>query len=262
MTCCMQLYKIADYIFSFENEIELWKDFKAQSIINMPVQLITREVSNPVFGIDFPKATGTHILRDSRYGDILTANDDWTVVNYCQAKNANPDCAVILAGVCSRLARESVILCHGSLIEYNGRGIMFTGNSGIGKTTQAMLWAEHNDAAIINGDKVFLSFDGQTVKAHGSPWKGSSPYCLNKSVELSAIVILGRSSKTKVERLNSSQAADNIIPHIFLPYWDESCLACALETTDNIIGSPLPIFRMKCRPDRESVEMLTESIFG
>lgn len=168
---------------------------------------------------------------------------------------------LLMVAVYSALVGHGVLLAHGALVELNGHGVMFVGDSGIGKTTQAILWNQTLGARIINGDKVFLSVSGNRVIAHGSPWNGNSPYRENASVALSGIVLLGQASENTISRLTEDEKLSLYLPRIFLPTWDENLIEPAMNTASDML--PLvPVFRMFCRPDQDAVMLAYHSIFG
>ena len=146
------------------------------------------------------------------------------------------------------------------MVDYNGNGVLFIGPSGIGKTTQAQLWNKFKCADIINGDKAFIRVIDGCVYAYGLPWKGSSPYSLNRRVELKAIVVLSRSDNNTIVELEDD-SLEGLVPHVFFPHWDKTCLDKSLETLSEIIKN-VPIYSLKCRPDEEAVQLVYKTVFG
>lgn len=194
---------------------------------------------------------------------FMMANRDFThSVIYAPTRNDESLMEMVLVAVYSRLAYYKTAFVHASLVDTQGEGgVMFVGRSGIGKTTQARLWESFRGAEIINGDKVFLTLDGQTVTAHGNPWHGSSPYCLNKKVPLKGIVVLDQAPTNTIRRLSTIEALSQYVPHIFLPQWDKELTDMVMQTIGEML--PLvPVFRLACRPDEEAVQMTHDAIFG
>ena len=65
---------------------------------------------------------------------------------------------------------RGMIQVHSSLIDYRGKGVLFLGPSGIGKTTQAELWNQYRETRIINGDVVFVQKTRENFLGWGTPW--------------------------------------------------------------------------------------------
>jgi hypothetical protein len=188
----------------------------------------------------------------------LAADEDYSHITVFNRK-AERLTETMLTGVYSALISRRTLFAHGALIDVPDLGgIMFIGNAGVGKTTQAVLWNRYRGAEIINGDKVFLGLrddaPGQ-VLAYGSPWRGSSPYCVNKRVPLRAIVSLVRRPTPYVRRLHELEIMGVYMPRIFLPGWDDQLTETVMETMDAML--PLvPVFEMSCTPDESAVILL------
>ena len=88
------------------------------------------------------------------------------------------------------LLQQNRLLLHASFIKYKGNGILFSGPSGIGKSTQAELWKRTRGAEIINGDRAAVGLADEGWTAWGIPYAGTSGICHNESAPLLAIVVL------------------------------------------------------------------------
>ena len=258
------------------------RDFNMISLAGLPVywqedrsdfvrDFIVSDEAEPVVRINFSDSllsshsvqytdeVVAHFLK-SAAGDILIADDSWEkVTSYCLPEG-NRDYALPLAALCSRFSYFGTLLAHASVIEYNGEGVIFSGPSGIGKTTQAQLWEKYKQAQIINGDKVFIRHENDGFNAYGLPWKGSSEYCLNRKVPLKAVVILKQSEKNSVRKLGA-ESVECFMPHVFFPHWDKNCLEKALDIFDTLIKN-VPVYLLECRADSEAAELMCKTIFG
>ena len=211
------------------------------------------------YGITYMPSPSSHCLV-SGAGGILTANEDWSKITaYCGSAK-DPEYALVLAAVCSRFAAFSTLLLHGSFVDFEGNGIVFAGPSGIGKTTQAELWNRFTGADIVNGDKLMLRCMEEKVYACSLPWKGSSPYCLNRNVPLRGIVALRQAKENRIRRLNALECAEYFIPHVFLPHWDLTAVDQTLGTLDCILKQ-IPVWLLECRPDKEAVDLVKDTLF-
>lgn len=241
-----------------EDRQEFVRAFVTESDSDPVMKLSFSDKLSECHSVQYADCASDHFLRGS-FGDILLANGDWSeAVSYCLPKS-DKDYALTLAALCSRFAYFNTLLVHSSLIIYQGKGLIFTGRSGIGKTTQAELWSKYKSAEIVNGDKAFIREVDSKFFAYGLPWKGSSEYCLNKDAELVGIVVLEQSDENRISILKNP--VERLLQHAFFPHWDKNCLEKALDTFDSLIDS-IPVYLLECRPDEEAVRMTHDEIFG
>lgn len=159
----------------------------------------------------------------------------------------------------SYMSLHNTLLMHASAVSYENKGIVFTAASGVGKTTQAELWKKYKGATILNGDKVFLKQENESIHAWGSPWKGSSPYSENESVPLKAIVVLEQAEENRIQKLEGLEVLQYVVPHIFFPSWDTKCEQNVLTFLNKVLEET-EVYLLKCRPEETAVELLASII--
>lgn len=155
--------------------------------------------------------------------------------------------------------KRGMLKVHCSVVEDRGRGILFLGPSGIGKTTQAERWAQYRKARIINGDVGFVQQTSEGYVAWGTPWHGSSPYCENASVPVKALVVLKQSPENALRLLTGFEKVAEVSSSILHPTWMED----GVEQCDVLLHdmlNDLPVYRLDNRADEEAVHLLAEEI--
>src|SRR5690242_18637948 len=72
------------------------------------------------------------------------------------------------------LARNRGVELHGcGVVDSDGRGYLFLGQSGAGKTTMARLWqAENQLATLLSDDRIILRAKAGEIWMYGTPWHG------------------------------------------------------------------------------------------
>ena len=160
-----------------------------------------------------------------------------------------------------QLLLNSTLVLHASSIGYDGKAIVFSAPSGVGKSTQSALWEKYRGAVQLNGDKVALKKEGDKFFAYGLPFCGTSRICHNYKMPVEAIVTLGQASGSTAKRLSGLTALRALLPNLFghmsIPYCRERLLKCVSD-----VLSALPIIQLDCLPDESAVIALEDELMG
>lgn len=159
----------------------------------------------------------------------------------------------------SILIHQNRFCLHAACVDTPLGGILFSGPSGIGKSTQANLWQEHRGAKQINGDRPILSKDQGKWLAWGSPYAGSSKCHVNENCTVSAVVMLRQSETCSLQQLSMPEAFRAIWSGLTLHSWDKSCVEKAVDLTMDFIAA-VPVFSFSCTPDLPAVEYLEQEL--
>lgn len=157
------------------------------------------------------------------------------------------------------LIRKERLCFHAACVDTPMGGILFSGPSGIGKSTQAGLWCRYRDARQINGDRPILSKDGEGWRAWGSPYAGSSRCHVNESCGVSAIVMLKQAKECSLRRLGSGEAFRAVWSGLTMHSWDEGFVEKISDLALELIGT-VPVFEFACTPDEAAVEYLQQEL--
>ena len=156
------------------------------------------------------------------------------------------------------LAHDGCVF-HGVVMEHEGKGILVTARSGVGKTTHTRLWRDCENALILNGDRSLCRrIDGKWY-AYGMPWCGTSGEYINRRVPISCIVELRRGETNRVEEVSPFEASMYLLERIFAPVWEPELREKAVDSCREL-GSAIPVLRLSCRPDPDSVRVLKQAI--
>ena len=159
----------------------------------------------------------------------------------------------------SLLIHENRLCIHAACVRTPLGGILFSGRSGIGKSTQADLWCRYRDAKLINGDRPILSKSEDGWLAWGSPYAGSSRCHINENCPVRAIVMLRQEKECTLRRLNPSEAFRAVWSGLTMNSWNESMVAGAADMAAQLIET-VPIFEFGCTPDEQAVNYLEREL--
>lgn len=157
------------------------------------------------------------------------------------------------------LIRKERLCFHAACVDTPQGGILFSGPSGIGKSTQAELWCKYRGAKQINGDRPILSKDGEDWLAWGSPYAGSSRCHVNESCGVSAIVMLKQAKECSLRRLSSGEAFRAVWSGLTMHSWDESFVEKVCDLALELIDT-VPVFEFACTPDKAAVDYLEREL--
>ena len=162
-------------------------------------------------------------------------------------------------------ARLGTALFHAAIVTYGGRGYMFLGKSGTGKSTHARLWLKHNAGSdLLNDDnpvvRIWTAPDGtRTVRVYGSPWSGKTPCYRNEDAEIGGIVLLEQAPFNKIRRLRGVEAYAALVTSISGARWDRA-VADGLHATENGLAMGVPVWFLQCLPDEAAAKVCVEAI--
>ena len=149
------------------------------------------------------------------------------------------------------------MILHASLLNTQFGGLVFSGPSGIGKSTQAELWEEYEEAEQINGDRPILYKKENVWMGYGSPYAGSSKCYVNKGVPVRAIMLLAQGEDCRIMPLRKSEAFREIFRNCTVYSWDREFVERVITLVTELV-SDIPIYRLICTPDQRAVEAVKE----
>ena len=150
-------------------------------------------------------------------------------------------------------------LMHGVVVGVDGRAVLFTAPSGVGKTTHARLWLENIEGSfIINGDKPILRIAGGTVTAYGTPWAGKEGINTNIGLPLSAIVFLDRGEENQIAQAEFSEVFPKVIQQTYRP--SDAASLCRTLDLISALGESVRFYNMKCNMEPSAALTAYEGI--
>ena len=222
-------------------------------------------------------APGIRIYQDecSRVRYVGAVQDSWENA-YLRAEHADRDHRVQLLSsrfpeqvgvktVLNCLETERLVteaggyVFHCSYIDLDGRAILFTAPSGVGKSTQAELWRSLRGAQIVNGDRAVIRASEDGVLACGLPFAGSSQYCLNRDLPVAAVVYLGQAPRTTIRRLRGYEAFARIWEGCSVNLWEPEQLQRISKLVEQT-AAMVPVYHLPCTPDESAVETLENAL--
>ena len=157
-------------------------------------------------------------------------------------------------------ADKKTLLFHSSVTVRDGKGYMFLGHSGTGKSTHSRQWMEaFPEAELINDDNpaVRILEDG-TVRVYGTPWSGKTPCYKNVSAPVQALVQLAQAPQNEITRLRMTQA----YPFILASVSGLKVLPDMMDRLYESIAQLLelkPVYKLECLPNTDAARLCAQT---
>lgn len=128
------------------------------------------------------------------------------------------------------LSRGRGVLVHAcGIVDSDGRGHLFLGHSGAGKTTISRLWDQTPGVRLLSDDRIIVRADSSGPRMYGTPWHGEAEYAAAESAPLSRIYVLEHASSNEMRPLGTAEAVACIFARGFPPFFDAKAIEFILE---------------------------------
>ena len=152
------------------------------------------------------------------------------------------------------LARKHGALIHAAGIDVHGRGYIFPGKSGAGKSTITEQLAVREDIGLLSDDRIVVRKIDGAFKAYGTPWPGEARIAINKSVPLSGIFFINHASSNRIKKITPGQALKRLLPVTSIPWYDREIMSEILTFCEDLISN-VPIYELYFKPSVEVVDV-------
>lgn len=153
-----------------------------------------------------------------------------------------------------------VLEMHSSVVGYKGKGYMFLGASGTGKSTHSRMWLESfPDAELLNDDNPIIRIINNTVCVFGSPWSGKTPCYKSMQLPIGAIIQIRQAPFNKITALSMPEAYA-IVYSSTSGYKADKSIADALHSTIVQTVANVPCYILDCLPDHEAAVLCNKIV--
>ena len=269
-------YNVAGHTFAISGRVELFEQMEN-------LEPFACEGGEPLFSLTVEIGTGpeyTEVYRWEEpymtyivYGHTASGNDIFKFGNslflicskdYREGRIILPECKfkkvfyeALKMMYDLATAGKDTLHVHAAVVSCEGKGYLFLGPSGTGKSTHAQLWLKHFEGTELVNDDNPVVRDGVV---YGSPWSGTKTPCFrNVSVPIGGIVMLSQAPYNKIRRLSGIEAYVDLAESVGSMPWD-SRIAESQHQTENTLVSTIPMWHLECLPDEEAARLCHDTI--
>ena len=151
--------------------------------------------------------------------------------------------------------QKNLLLIHASVTMKDGKGYLFLGKSGTGKSTHSQLWLKHIPGTeLLNDDNPAVRLINDEVIVYGTPWSGKTPCYKNKQVPIGAFVKLEQYPENIIRREPPLKAFATLLTSTSSMLWDKPLYEKICNTV-SAIAMRAPLFHLRCKPDEEAARL-------
>ncbi len=146
---------------------------------------------------------------------------------------------------------------HGcGVVDADGNGHLFVGQSGAGKSTMARLWEPQKGIQILSDDRIVLRQTDQKLWMYGTPWHGEAGFSSKARAPLTRIYFLRHAKENKLLPQRPAQAVGQLFTCSFPPFYNPEALDFTLGFFEEVVQA-VPCFELRFLQDERVIDLLT-----
>lgn len=158
-------------------------------------------------------------------------------------------------------------ILHACGVSDKGRGLIFAGVGGAGKTTMANLWesqiaddkSQNEGVTVLSDDRLIIRKLNGHFWIYGTPWHGDVKICSPDRAPLERVLFLRHTENNSIKKISLSEAMSRLIVCSFSPFWDKKGMEFTLEFCAEL-AQRLPCYELGFVPDRSVLDFVRGKI--
>jgi len=145
------------------------------------------------------------------------------------------------------------IMIHASGVNYDGRGYLFSGVSGKGKTTMAKLW-NNEGARVIHDDRLILRKTENGYIIHNTPvYNNDEP----KESPLDRVFLIDHGKENEISPVGGALSVSMVMANCIQHTWNTEIISRLLDSVSKMCSS-VPASMLSFKPDKSIVDYILE----
>ena len=142
--------------------------------------------------------------------------------------------------------KRGMYAIHSASVLYRDKAWLFSGHSGMGKSTHTALWHTLFHVPYLNGDLNLIGWQDGQLMVYGIPWCGTSKICTTETHPLGGIVLLGRDPEyDHQETLEPDEKVLRTMQRMISPAWTPELLSENLNFAASV-ADHVPVIYYRC----------------
>lgn len=155
--------------------------------------------------------------------------------------------------------KKGMFALHSASLLYLEKAWLFSGPSGMGKSTHTALWKKLFNTPFLNGDLNLIGKEGDRFVVYGIPWCGTSEIFTTEKKELGGIVLLEKASEDTIVPLTKEQKTLRVMQRMISPPWTAELMQKNLTFAEKI-AEEKPVYFLRCTKNDTAAEVMHQRI--
>lgn len=160
---------------------------------------------------------------------------------------------LLLQGLLARGRGAEIHAC--GITDASGRGLLFVGQSGAGKTTIARLWEGMRGITVLSDDRIILRRVGGRFTMYGTPWHGEAALAVPAAAPLAGVFFLEHGAANALLPMRGAAAATRLFASGFPPFHDRDGLDFTLAFLGDL-AAEVPCHELRFAPNAKVVDFV------
>lgn len=150
---------------------------------------------------------------------------------------------------------------HSSAVVKDGKAYLFSGPSGIGKSTHTGLWKllPGDESRVINDDKPALRYVNDKWYVYGTPWCGKDGININEKAPLAGVCFLKRGDENKIRRMSKFEAMQRVLGQTIYKLNNEEQLDKLIKSLESFLDK-IPVYELENLPEVAAAKLSYETM--
>ena len=121
------------------------------------------------------------------------------------------------------------IILHSACISLKGKGYLFAGVSGSGKSTISEIWRKDGETEVLTDERVIIREHDNDLWAFGTPWHGTAEIHKNLGAPIEKIFFIKHGKENKATPISKTDAANRLMVRCFPTFWNREGMEFAIN---------------------------------
>jgi hypothetical protein len=156
------------------------------------------------------------------------------------------------------LAYHDGILAHAAGVELDGRGYVFPGCSGAGKSTVSRLFKAGRAGNLLSDERVALRRFDAGWRVFGTPWAGTEGIGSQGCAPLAGMFFLKHDQENRLCKISADNALERLLPVLSIPWYDPEVMS-RLVAQAKQLSAKVPAYELGFKPDSSAFDFFIQS---